>query len=311
MTPDEDRGEPRRGRLAGVLMASRRRLPRRPWRSAWQRSSWPPSRWASAAGAPSHGPAERRVAARRRPAARRGPGLYSIPSPPDLDYKYGTDELVSALVKAAAYVDREAPGARLHVGDLSVATGGPTSRHESHQNGRDPTSPSSCWTRQPGGQVARGAVRRRRAGGGRAGRGLAPLRHAPQLARPAGADRGPRRGPQRCSSRSRSEPCCCATPGLGVSPRGSWSAPATSCATPGAPTTTLPRPGLLHAETTVSGAETNPMYPGAAPSWPRGDPRPRDPRGPEPHPRAGPAVGSSIDDRPPLVSLKALDRRHR
>jgi penicillin-insensitive murein endopeptidase len=87
-----------------------------------------------------------------------GPGLYSIPSPPDLDYKYGTDELVSALVKAAAYVDREAPGARLHVGDLSVATGGPTSRHESHQNGRD--ADLAFYVLDQAGQVARSRVAR-------------------------------------------------------------------------------------------------------------------------------------------------------
>lgn len=66
-----------------------------------------------------------------------GTGYRSIPSRPDLDYKFGTEELVAAIIKVGEDVERQAPGATLIVGDLSVQNGGPTSRHESHQAGRD------------------------------------------------------------------------------------------------------------------------------------------------------------------------------
>jgi penicillin-insensitive murein endopeptidase len=66
-----------------------------------------------------------------------GPGYVSIPSRPELDYKFGTEELVEAVMAIARDLERWAPGATLVVGDLSVQGGGPTSRHESHQAGRD------------------------------------------------------------------------------------------------------------------------------------------------------------------------------
>lgn len=66
-----------------------------------------------------------------------GAGYRSIPSRPELDYKFGTEELIAAIIAIGADVERQAPGATLIIGDLSVEGGGPTSRHESHQAGRD------------------------------------------------------------------------------------------------------------------------------------------------------------------------------
>lgn len=50
---------------------------------------------------------------------------------------YGTRALVRMVERAAAYVDREAPGARLNVGELSRRGGGNVMGHRSHENGRD------------------------------------------------------------------------------------------------------------------------------------------------------------------------------
>lgn len=66
-----------------------------------------------------------------------GTGYRSIPSRPEFDYKFGTEELIAAIITIGADVERQAPGATLIIGDLSVEGGGPTSRHESHQAGRD------------------------------------------------------------------------------------------------------------------------------------------------------------------------------
>ena len=51
--------------------------------------------------------------------------------------RFGTRELVGLLHRAADYVARASPGARLAVGDLSSETGGPLAPHGSHQSGRD------------------------------------------------------------------------------------------------------------------------------------------------------------------------------
>jgi penicillin-insensitive murein endopeptidase len=66
-----------------------------------------------------------------------GTGYQSIQGSPIYDYKFGTEELIAAIVAIGADVEREAPGATLIIGDLSVEGGGPTPRHESHQAGRD------------------------------------------------------------------------------------------------------------------------------------------------------------------------------
>ena len=66
----------------------------------------------------------------------RGPGFYHNPRRPD-QARFGTVELVQAIVRAAAVVDRELPGSALTVNDLGLAQGGPIAQHASHQAGRD------------------------------------------------------------------------------------------------------------------------------------------------------------------------------
>jgi penicillin-insensitive murein DD-endopeptidase len=51
--------------------------------------------------------------------------------------RYGTDEMVDFIVSVARRVQMDWPEARLTVGDISPASGGPSAWHRSHQNGRD------------------------------------------------------------------------------------------------------------------------------------------------------------------------------
>ncbi|MCA9712444.1 MAG: penicillin-insensitive murein endopeptidase, partial [Myxococcales bacterium] len=63
-------------------------------------------------------------------------GLTFLPSK-DPKSRYGTVELVQGLVRAAARVERDDPGAPVTVGDLARAEGGPIPSHASHRSGRD------------------------------------------------------------------------------------------------------------------------------------------------------------------------------
>lgn len=66
-----------------------------------------------------------------------GPG-FVIPEPwRTRGLRYGTEELVEMISKAAAAVERVHPGARLGVADLSSQQGGSAPNHRSHQAGRD------------------------------------------------------------------------------------------------------------------------------------------------------------------------------
>ena len=51
--------------------------------------------------------------------------------------RYGTDEIVHAIERAARRVRREYPGGTLGIGDLSPRGGGDSQLHRSHENGRD------------------------------------------------------------------------------------------------------------------------------------------------------------------------------
>jgi penicillin-insensitive murein endopeptidase len=51
--------------------------------------------------------------------------------------RFGTDELVALLGRAATRVNERTPGSRLTVGDLSMERGGRFRPHRSHQSGRD------------------------------------------------------------------------------------------------------------------------------------------------------------------------------
>jgi penicillin-insensitive murein endopeptidase len=64
------------------------------------------------------------------------PGLRFNPRR-DPRARYGTVEVVQALVQAAARVDRELGGIPAIINDLSLESGGPIPHHRSHQSGRD------------------------------------------------------------------------------------------------------------------------------------------------------------------------------
>jgi penicillin-insensitive murein endopeptidase len=64
------------------------------------------------------------------------PGLRFNPAR-DPASRFGTVEVIRALLDAAGRVDRELGGLPLTVNDLSLETGGPIPRHRSHQSGRD------------------------------------------------------------------------------------------------------------------------------------------------------------------------------
>lgn len=64
------------------------------------------------------------------------PGLRFNPSR-DPEVRYGTVEVVRALVEAAGRVHRELGGLPVTINDLSLEAGGPIAHHKSHQSGRD------------------------------------------------------------------------------------------------------------------------------------------------------------------------------
>ena len=64
------------------------------------------------------------------------PGLRFNPAR-NPDARYGTAEVVHALVRAAERVERELGGLPVTINDLSLERGGPIPRHRSHQSGRD------------------------------------------------------------------------------------------------------------------------------------------------------------------------------
>ena len=64
------------------------------------------------------------------------PGLRFNPNR-DPRARYGTVEVVRALVRAGARVDQELGGLPVTINDLSLEGGGPIPHHRSHQSGRD------------------------------------------------------------------------------------------------------------------------------------------------------------------------------
>jgi penicillin-insensitive murein endopeptidase len=67
----------------------------------------------------------------------RGEGYLIPPTWAQRGLHYGTDELVSLVVRASRRVAAELPGATLYVGDLSPRRGGASQWHRSHQTGQD------------------------------------------------------------------------------------------------------------------------------------------------------------------------------
>ena len=63
---------------------------------------------------------------------------YAVPDPwRSRHANYGTEELVGAVVRAARTVGHEYGGGVAAIGDLSRRSGGGSTQHRSHQNGRD------------------------------------------------------------------------------------------------------------------------------------------------------------------------------
>jgi penicillin-insensitive murein DD-endopeptidase len=65
-----------------------------------------------------------------------GPGYRFSPNK-NPESRYGTQELVAALVRAAAVVHEDMPGNTLTIGDLGRPEGGDIPGHASHRSGRD------------------------------------------------------------------------------------------------------------------------------------------------------------------------------
>ena len=82
-------------------------------------------------GSPNYGSLEGAVALPRR-----APGLRYNPRRKD-SARYGTAEMIAALVRAAAVVHRQMPGGEVTINDLGYEAGGPIEHHGSHQSGRD------------------------------------------------------------------------------------------------------------------------------------------------------------------------------
>ncbi len=68
------------------------------------------------------------------PMPQRGEGFRRLRTD---DMRWGTPRLVRTLTKAAAQVQRDAPGGVLVVADLSARSGGKVPHHRSHRTGRD------------------------------------------------------------------------------------------------------------------------------------------------------------------------------
>lgn len=80
-------------------------------------------------GAPSHGWQLR--------AKKLRPSSHLFIKPSSRAHVYGHPALVLMLERSAKQMARDAPGSRLLVGDLSSEDGGPLTKHNSHQSGRD------------------------------------------------------------------------------------------------------------------------------------------------------------------------------
>jgi penicillin-insensitive murein endopeptidase len=67
----------------------------------------------------------------------RGAGYWTPPRWRARGLRYGTEEMISAVVYAGRELDRNAPGLKMSIADLSTARGGSSAWHRSHQTGRD------------------------------------------------------------------------------------------------------------------------------------------------------------------------------
>lgn len=85
----------------------------------------------------SYGPSNRGKLMRPARLPTRGDGYWMPPRWAERGLRYGTDELIALLVHVGQRIERDLPGARMGVADLSPLRGGPSAWHHSHQTGRD------------------------------------------------------------------------------------------------------------------------------------------------------------------------------
>lgn len=90
-----------------------------------------------AVGSISCGSVNRGALAAGRAIADEGPGFVAPEPWRSRGLRFGTDEMVGLIERAARAVVKRHPGAALAVADLSAERGGPVARHRSHQSGRD------------------------------------------------------------------------------------------------------------------------------------------------------------------------------
>lgn len=110
----------------------------------------------------------------------RGVGYYAPSRWERRGLRYGVDELVSLIVWTGRELDRAHPGAAFAVADLSLASGGPSAWHRSHQHGRDVDI--VFVTRAKSGELQRPDEMRRFAGSGVVvRRGGAPVSPEPDV----------------------------------------------------------------------------------------------------------------------------------
>lgn len=88
-------------------------------------------------GSVSCGAVNRGSLAAARAISDQGPGFVAPEPWRSRGLRFGTDELVGLIERAARSVAKRHPGAVLAVADLSAERGGPVARHRSHQSGRD------------------------------------------------------------------------------------------------------------------------------------------------------------------------------
>jgi penicillin-insensitive murein endopeptidase len=85
----------------------------------------------------SYGPSNRGKLMRPARLPTNGEGYWMPPRWAQRGLRYGTDELIALLVDVGRRIERDSPGARVGVADLSPLRGGPSAWHRSHQTGRD------------------------------------------------------------------------------------------------------------------------------------------------------------------------------
>ena len=91
----------------------------------------------AAVGSISCGAVNRGALASGRAIADEGPGFVTPEPWRSRGLRFGTDEMVGLIERAARAVMHRHPGVPLAVADLSAERGGPVARHRSHQSGRD------------------------------------------------------------------------------------------------------------------------------------------------------------------------------